>query len=557
MAQSRYRSAGEVFRSFLLMLNLDRKDISAVYVFAILAGLVQLSLPLGIQTIIGFVMAGSLSTSIMILIVLVVAGTFLSGLLQVRQLQLIEKLKQKIFLRYALEFSNRLPHLNVERLDQYHLPEMVNRFFEIPSLQKGIEKVLLDIPTAVIQILFGLLLLSFYHPVFIAFGAILLACILLILRFTSQRGFSASLEASDYKYRVAAWLEEMARMIKSFKYARNSSIHIQKTDELIGGYLHARTGYFKILLTQAWSFISFKTLITAAMLLVGATLLVDQQINIGQFIAADIVIISIIASVEKLIGNLDRVYDSFTSIEKMNLVTEAFTEKEGHLELADTKQGVRIDFEAVDFGYANSELVLNKANLRINPGELVLVSGASGSGKSSLLRLLTGAYRNFEGKVLIDGLPIGNYRLDSLRSQTGVLLNQQDIFQGSLFDNITMGDSSITAASILPLAAKTGLIHFIQSNKEGFETMLDPLGKRLPQSIRQHILLTRALLGKSRLLLLEEPFQHLDPTQKTAMLEYLRKETNSTVIIICTNEQDTSVYDQVLELENGQIKNRN
>ncbi len=557
MAQSHYRSAGEVFRAFLRMLNLDRKDISAVYVFAILAGLVQLSLPLGIQTIIGFVMAGSLSTSIMILIVLVVAGTFLSGLLQVRQLQLIEKLKQKIFLRYALEFSNRLPHLNVERLDQFHLPEMVNRFFEIPSLQKGIEKVLLDIPTAVIQILFGLLLLSFYHPVFIAFGAILLTCILLILRFTSQRGFSASLEASDYKYRVAAWLEEMARMIKSFKYARNSSIHIQKTDELIGGYLQARTGYFKILLTQAWSFISFKTLITAAMLLVGATLLVDQQINIGQFIAADIVIISIIASVEKLIGNLDRVYDSFTSIEKMNLVTEAFTEKEGHLDLADTQQGVRIDFEAVDFGYPNSELVLNKANLSINPGELVLVSGASGSGKSSLLRLLTGAYRSFEGKVLIDGLPIGNYRLSSLRSQTGVLLNQQDIFQGTLFDNITMGDSSITAASILPLAAKTGLIHFIQSNKDGFETMLDPLGKRLPQSIRQHILLTRALLGKSRLLLLEEPFQHLNPTQKTAMLEYLRKETNSTVIIICANEQDTLVYDQVLELENGQIKNRN
>jgi len=557
MAQSRYRSAGEVFRAFLLMLNLDRKDISAIYVFAILAGLVQLSLPLGIQTIIGFVMAGSLSTSIMILIVLVVAGTFLSGLLQVRQLQLIEKLKQKIFLRYALEFSNRLPHLNVEQLDQFHLPEMVNRFFEIPSLQKGIEKILLDIPTAVIQILLGLLLLSFYHPVFIAFGAILLTSILLILRFTSQRGFSASLEASDYKYRVAAWLEEMARMIKSFKYARNSSIHIQKTDELIGGYLHARTGYFKILLTQAWSFISFKTLITAAMLLVGATLLVDQQINIGQFIAADIVIISIIASVEKLIGNLDKIYDSFTSIEKMNLITEAYTEKDGHLNLPDTNQGVRIDFEAVDFGYPNADLVLNKASLHINPGELVLVSGASGSGKSSLLRLLTGAYKNFEGQVLIDGLPIGNYRLSSLRSQTGVLLNQQDIFHGSLFDNITMGDSSITATSILPLAAKTGLIHFIQSNKEGFETMLDPLGKRLPQSIRQHILLTRALLGKSRLLLLEEPFQHLSASQKTAMLDYLRKETNSTVIIISANEEDTSVYDQVLELVNGQIKNRN
>ena len=79
------------------MLRLDRKDISAIYVFALMAGVVQLSLPLGIQTIISFVMAGSFSTSIIVLVLLVVAGTFLNGLLQVRQLQIIEKLKQKSF----------------------------------------------------------------------------------------------------------------------------------------------------------------------------------------------------------------------------------------------------------------------------------------------------------------------------------------------------------------------------------------------------------------------------------------------------------------------------
>ena len=258
MAQHNYKTAGEVFRIFLKMLGLDRKDISAIYLFAILAGLVQLSLPLGIQTIISFVLAGSVSTSIIVLIVLVVAGTFLNGLLQVRQLQLIEKLKQKIFVRYSLEFADRLPKLNIEKLDNYYLPEMVNRFFEVPSLQKGIEKILLDIPAAIIQILLGLILLSFYHPIFIGFGAVLILIIFLILRYTLQQGFNASLEASDYKYQVAAWLQDMARMIKSFKYARNSNIHIQQTDQLVSGYLESRTRYFKILLTQAWSFIGFK-----------------------------------------------------------------------------------------------------------------------------------------------------------------------------------------------------------------------------------------------------------------------------------------------------------
>ena len=549
MAQHNYKTAGEVFRIFLKMLGLDRKDISAIYLFAILAGLVQLSLPLGIQTIISFVLAGSVSTSIIVLIVLVVAGTFLNGLLQVRQLQLIEKLKQKIFVRYSLEFADRLPKLNIEKLDNYYLPEMVNRFFEVPSLQKGIEKILLDIPAAIIQILLGLILLSFYHPIFIGFGAVLILIIFLILRYTLQQGFNASLEASDYKYQVAAWLQDMARMIKSFKYARNSNIHIQQTDQLVSGYLESRTRYFKILLTQAWSFIGFKTLITAAMLIVGATLLVDQQINIGQFIAADIVILSIISSVEKLIGNLDKLYESFTSIEKMNTVTET----EGTILLPSSNKGVSVNFDAVNFSYPNAEQVLHQISFQVEPGELVLIKGNSGSGKSSLLRLLTGAFINFEGSVLIDGLPIGNYSLSSLRSQTGVLLNQQDIFRGSLLSNITLGNPLVSRDEILAVTKLTGLDTFIQSNKNGFDTILDPLGKRLPQNIRHQILLTRAILGNNRLLLLEEPFLHLTPQQKTAVLQFLKNKTNTTVIVFSATEETDTSYNRIIEIQNGKL----
>lgn len=554
MAQSGYRSAAAVFRSFLSLLHLDRKDISAIYLFAILAGLVQLSLPLGIQTIIGFVLAGSLSASIVVLIILVLLGTFLSGLLQVRQLQLIEKLKQKLFVRYSLEFAGRLPRLNVEKLDNHHLPELMNRLFEIPSLQKGIEKLLLDIPTAVIQIILGLVLLSFYHPVFIAFGAVLLIIILLILRLTSQQGFTASLEASDYKYRVAAWLQDMARMIKSFKYARNSVIHLQRTDEMVTGYLQARTHYFRILLTQAWSFIGFKTLITAAMLIVGATLLVDQQINIGQFIAADIVILTIISSIEKLIVNLDKIYDSFTSLEKMNIVTEAALEQEGQLELASGSTGVSIVFEQVNFAYPDNEKVLHDISLSVPAGAMVLIKGASGSGKSSLLRLLTGAYSHFDGKVMIDGLPIGNYNLSSLRSQTAVLLSQQDIFRGSLLDNLTMGDTSIPLSDVQQAAAVTGLSVFIQSAKQGLDTVLDPLGKRLPQHIRHQLLLTRALLGNTRLMLLEEPFLQLTSDQRNAVCRYLKEKKKATVLVFSATEENTAVYNDIVLLEEGRLK---
>jgi ABC-type bacteriocin/lantibiotic exporter with double-glycine peptidase domain len=548
-----HQSAGKVFRSMLSLLKPDRKDISAIYFYAILAGLVQLSLPLGIQSIINFVLAGTISTSIVVLIVLVVGGTLLGGLLQVRQLQLIEKLKQKIFVRYSLEFADRIPQLNVEKLDKYHLPELINRFFEVPSFQKGIEKILLDLPTAVIQMALGLLLLSLYHPVFIAFGAILILVIILIIRFTVQPGFSAALEASDYKYKVAAWLQELARMIKSFKYTRNCDIQIQKTDELATGYLEARTSYFKILLTQAWSLIGFKTLITAGMLIVGATLLVDQEINIGQFIAADLVIITIIGSVEKMLVSLDAFYEMFTSVEKMNTIIGAEKETEGTAVLSNDSEGMKIEFDKVNFAYPDGNTILHNITFSIEPGQIALLTGSSGSGKSSLFRLLTGAFKSFDGQILIDGLPISNFRLSSLRQQTGVLLNQQDIFRGTLMENVTMGDPSISISEIMGVAEYTGLIPFIQSQSQGFDTLLDPLGKRLSQSTRQRILLTRSLLGKSRLLLLEEPFLQLSVDEKKLLIQYIKTKRKSTAIIIA-KVQDNSLFDVVLTLEDGRLE---
>ncbi|MFP5041198.1 ATP-binding cassette domain-containing protein [Parasediminibacterium sp. JCM 36343] len=534
MASSNHVSISSSLKKFYQIIRLDKKDISSIYAFAIMAGVVQLSLPLGIQTILSFVMAGSISTSIIVLIMLVVFGTFLNGLLQVRQLEIIEKLKQKIFLRYGLEFSDRLPKLNTEKLDNYYLPELVNRFFDTISLQKGLDKLLLDLPAAIIQILLGLLLLAFYHPVFIGFGIMLLFILILILYFTSPQGLQLALQSSDYKYQVAAWLQETARVVNSFKYSK-SELHIAKTDGLISNHLEARTSYFKILLIQFWSLISFKIIITAAMLIVGSILLVDQQINVGQFIAADIVIITIIGSVEKLIVSLDKVYDAMVSIEKLAKITEAEKETGGSLVLEDIKEGITIQFKNASFSYPHSDTILHNFNCIIEAGQLVHITGASGAGKSTILRLLTGTYKNYEGAILINGQSIENYNLQSLRERTGVLLNNQDIFHGTLLENITMGNEDISLNEVTEMVEKFDLTEFVQTSKQGLYMPIDPVGKRLSKQTRQKILLIRALLGNHRLLLLEEPLEYLDEATGTVLMDCLKKLKSTTVLIASGN----------------------
>lgn len=542
---------GNPVTRILNLVKLEKEEITSVYFYAILKGLIQLSLPLGVQTIIGFVLGASLRASLAVLITLVVAGVLAAGLMKVNQMKIIEKIQQKIFVRYSFAFAEHIPKLDLKKADSYYLPELVNRFFDIPILQKSLSKILLDIPAASIQILFGLTLLSFYHPAFILFGLILVILLWLILRYTGNQGLQTSIEESNYKYKVAAWLEEMARVVKSMKLARSTGLHLQKADEQVTGYLDARNRHFRILLLQYNVLVIFKTLITGAMLIVGTMLLVNQQLNIGQFIAAEIIILLVLNSVEKLIMTLGSVYDTLTSVEKISNLTDKPVEENGNIELTGNSKGLSLEMRNLQFSYDDETDILRDISLQVNAGEKVCIQGSDSSGKSTLLRVMAGAYQGFKGSFLLDGLPVGNYNLASLRSQTGVLLNQQDIFYGSLRDNILLGNTSISMETVIDYVAKTGLNDFISTLKYGYDTILDPTGKRLPQNVTHKILLVRALVGSPRLLLLEDPWMNFEKDYRSQLMQLLSKLKNTTLVVVTNDEEFAGFCDKLITLEKG------
>ncbi len=541
-------------KRLLQVLKLERKEITSIYFYAILAGLLALTVPLGIQAIINFVLAGAVSTSMIVLIISVVIGVFFTGLLQVGQMKVIEKIQQRIFTRYSFEFAWRIPKLDMQKVDSYYLPEVVNRFFDIVSLQKSLSKLLLDVPTATIQILFGLILLSLYSNVFIVFSIVILLLLYVILYITGGRGLKTSLQESDYKYEVASWLEEVARVLKSFRFSKGSSLPIDKTDAIVTKYLDSRTSHFKILILQYWSLIAFKVIITAGMLIVGGVLLVQNEINVGQFVAAEIVILTVLSSVEKFIQSLDQVYDLLTSLEKLGKIIDKPLEKEGSLKLPHDAAGLAVSMNQLSFGYITDRKIIENINFELKSGDKACIMGDDGSGKSTIIKLLTGSYYNFEGSITIDGVPIGNYDPDSLRAETGILFNQQDIFQGTLYENIALGNNNISTHEIIALAEKIGLKDFILSLKTGFDTHIEPTGRRLPSGTVRKILLLRALVGSPRLLLLEEPWIGFEESSQQLIKNYLLTQIPSATIIIITNDElFAKSSDLVLTMKNGTI----
>lgn len=520
----------------LLILRFQQKEIYNIYIYAIFSGLVALSLPLGIQSIIGFVMGGAVSVSLILLIAFVIVGVFLSGLLKVNQMKLTERVQQQLFMRYSFQYAESIPNLNLLHVNKYSLPELSNRFFDVVSLQKSLSKLLLDIPAATIQILFGLILLSFYHPFFISFGILLLLSLFVIIRYTGNKGLHTSLQVSDHKYKVANYLQELSRTIFNLKFVKRPDWTLTKADNFIFNYLTARTSHFKILMVQYWTLIAFKVIIVSSMLIVGSYLLINQQLNIGQFIATEIVIMSIVESIEKLVINLDKVYDTLTSVEKINKLIDIQKDTEGNANLK-LSNAPSIKTQQLSFSYKDEEWVVRDMNINISSGEKVCLMGNTGSGKSTLLKLISGLYEIKQGNIFINDIPIGNFEPAIYRRSISVMLGGQDIFEGTIKDNICLGVTDISEEQLYKYADITGLRTYIEKCKKGFEQWIIPMSNHLPEITTRKIMLTRALIHKTPLLLLEHPWQGLEDLYATRVKEYLLTACQNATVIIVTDDQ--------------------
>lgn len=520
------------FQKLLLLLREEKVEIRAVYFYAILNGAVALVLPLGTQAIISFVMGGVISVSLVLLIVLVVGATLVIGFLQVNQKKLIEKIEQRIFVRYGFLYSHTIPRLDLRSTQEYYLPELSNRFFDTMTIQKSIAKLLLTIPEAIIHILFGLILLSFYSPVFIVFGLLLIFLLGVILRFTGRRGLETSIEESNYKYRFVGFLEELSRAVASFKFRVLSALHLHRTDELVSNYLKWRTAHFKILLTQYWTLITFKVLITTAMLVVGSGLLLKQQLNIGQFVATELVIITVIYSVEKLISSLELVYDVLAATDKVTKLPEKPQEISGTLVL-ESEKGISVEMESLSFSYKGEAAILKNINSSIASGEKVIITGPTGSGKSTLLRVISGLLPPTEGVIRYNDIPFREYDLAHLRAGISAIFDTHEVFEGTLLENLTFSnDAPHSIHRLKDLSTLLNLQHFIFSNPEGLQQQLPMAGHGLSPRTLMKITLLRTLLADSKLLIIEHPEAFLNTRELETLMAHLQLAYAKTTCII-------------------------
>ncbi|MBD1398009.1 ATP-binding cassette domain-containing protein [Pontibacter sp. JH31] len=540
---------------FWQLLAAEKREIVYLYIYAIVAGLISLSLPLGIQSIIAFVSSGQMTVSVVVLITLIVVGLLLVGGMQIMQLWLVEYIQQRIFTRSAFDFAFRVPRLQLEALHKYYPPELMNRFFDTISLQKSMAKLLTDFTSAAIQIVFGLILLSFYHPYFIVFGMILVIVLVAILYYTSPKGIDTSITESKYKYKLVAWLQEMARSMNTFKLAGQSSLPTEKTNGFVTSYLKARKQHFGVLMTQYFSFVGFKTIITGGLLVLGCVLVIQREINIGQFVASEIVIILIMTAVEKIIIKLDTIYDLLTSLDKLGQVTDLPLEDESGVAINNAGLGLSIQVNSLRYRYPRAnENAIDGISFEVLPSERVCIAGFNRSGKSTLSQLLLGLYDNYEGSIAYNNLSLRDLEKNSLRRLIGDNTSKEQVIDGTILENITLGIPGVPIEDVVWATDNVGLTKFIHTLPEGLKTELTGGSVRLPASVSRKIIMARCLVLRPKMLLLDDFWGGMEKHEKLRLIQMLSsQEFGWTLLIISNDPEVMAICDRTLLLKDGKL----
>jgi ABC-type bacteriocin/lantibiotic exporter with double-glycine peptidase domain len=537
------------------LLELDKKDVSQIFFYAIFAGIVSLSLPLGIQAIVNFIQSGRISASWIVLVILVVIGVALVGILSLMQLRITENLQQKMFVRSSFEFASRLPKIEFKELYGYYPPELANRFFDTLTIQKGTSKLLVDFSAAILQIVFGIILLSLYHPFFMVFGILLLILLYIIFKYSYNKGTETSLKTSKNKYKTASWLQEIARNNFSFRNELNYDFALEKNNSIMKDYLYCRENHFNVIKRQFSHLIIFKVIITASLLIIGGYLVLNQQMNIGQFVAAEIIILLVISSVEKIILGLETFYDVLTAVEKIGQVTDMELEEEVTVENKSCYTNISLETENMEFQFPGTNFgILNNINLKIDSGEKIIIDGENGSGKTTLIRVLSGLLHPTSGNFYINDDTFRKIDIKQYRSRIGSIIQGETPFEGTILENITFNDKSISSEDLKWALDGVQLTSFIKTLPKGLDTKIFPEGKELSSSNAQKILLARSIIHKPNILFYEEPTDKMDVKVANEIIDFITSEKNKwTVIVSSQNPHWLTKCTREITMQKGTI----
>jgi ATP-binding cassette, subfamily B, bacterial HlyB/CyaB len=294
---------------------------------------------------------------------------------------------------------------------------------------------------------------------------------------------------------------------------------------------------------------------SVALLWFGASLVIQNQLTIGQFVAFNMLIGNVTGPIMAVVGLWDEFQEVLIAVERLNDVFATKPEEmPGNPMMTLPRIQGEVCLDNVTFGYDGTEdaATLQNISFKVKPGETIAIVGRSGSGKSTLIKLLQGLYQPTKGRLLVDGHDIRHVSPHSLRSQQGVVPQDNFLFSGTILDNIRLQNSEVPLEQVVEAAKLAEAHSFIQDLTLGYNTKVGERGANLSGGQRQRIAIARALLGDPAILILDEATSSLDTESERRFQQNLERiSRHRTTFIIAHRLSTVQKADRILVIDRG------
>jgi ABC-type bacteriocin/lantibiotic exporter with double-glycine peptidase domain len=521
-----------------LLLAPERRDIAGVLVFALAVAVLSLATPIAVETLVNTVAFGVLMWPVVVIAGVLMTCLGLAAAIRAMQVYVIECLQRRLFVRVVADYARRLPRLQLAALDRENGPELVNRFFDVLNVQKSLATLLLDGVALVVTAIVGMVVLAFYHPFLLGFDIVLLVMIAFIVFVLGWGGVRTSLRESHAKYDVEAWLEELVRCLRAFKFSAGHRLALEKADALAGEYVTARRAHFRVVWRQTVFSLGLQVVASTALLGLGGYLVITQQLTLGQLVAAELIVALVVASVAKLGKYAETFYDLLSGAEKLGVLTDLPLEREGG----------EVPKYAPGRGAAVRARGAGRADWAVGANERVAVTGPPGVGKTTLFERVCGLRDPARGTVEVDGVDLRGLDLDRLREQVA-LVGGADVFVGTVAENVRVGRADLSPADVREALQAVGLLAAVHDLPHGPDTPLTPTGRPLSATQAVRLAIARALAGRPRLLILDGVLDALDLGECPDLLDRLfDRSAPWTLLVVSANPAVVGRCDRVLTL---------
>ncbi|MFO0871433.1 MAG: ABC transporter ATP-binding protein [Pirellulales bacterium] len=525
------------WRRLLAILQPEAGDIAVVAVFAAVVGLLTLASPIAVEALVNTVAFGRFLQPVVVLCLILLTFLAFAATLRILQAYVAEVIQRRIFVRVVSDLAYRLPRVRSSALDEQHGPELLNRFFDVMTVQKTSALLVLDGIAIVLQTVIGMLVLAFYHPYLLGFDVFLLGCLGVIVFLLGRGAVRTAIDESLAKYRVAAWLEELAGAPLTFKSPQGARLAWDIADRLTTDYVRARGRHFRVLLRQIVFAVGLQAVGSALLLGLGGWLVIQGQLSLGQLVAAELIVAVILGSFAKLGKQLESYYDLLAAVEKIGHLLDLPMERStgASVPLASGPLGARL--RRVDYEFSGGHGQWGGLSLEIPAGQFVALVGPPGSGKSLVLDLLYGLREPSAGRVELDGADLRTLQPAALRRQLW-LVRDGAVLTGTVAENVHLDRAGVGLPEMREALETVGLWEELLDLPRGLETLLSPAGRPLSESQKRRLLLARALAGRPRMLLIDSLLDSLPAEVMPRIMETLRNRSRECTVVLVTGRED-------------------